>query len=102
MKNMKWNYLVYVHAVLLLWAVAFICCLVVPGGGSVASVLAIGNIFFLFVNIPLAIFSFILKAKDRFGIDYEGPIAVLSVLNSIIGAIAWTLFILLMQSPKFG
>lgn len=99
---MKWNFLVYVHAVLLLWAMMFICCLFVPGGGSIASILAIGNIFFLFINIPLAIFSFILKAKDRFSIDFEGPIAVLSVLNSIIGAIAWALFILLMQSPKFG
>ena len=102
MKNMKWNFLVYVHAVLLLWAVVFICCLIVSGGGNIVSVLAIGNLFFLFVNIPLAIFSFILKARDRFSIDYEGPIAVLSVLNSIVGAIAWTLIILLMQSPKFG
>lgn len=102
MKNRKWDFLVYVHAVLLLWAVIFICCLFVPGGGRIASMLAIGNIFFLFVNIPLAIFSFILKSKDRFDIDYKRPVTVLSVLNSIIGAIAWALFILFMQSSKFG
>lgn len=102
MWNKKWNILVYVHAVLLLWAFLFVCCLMIPGCGSIAGVLSVGNFFFLFVNIPLAIFSFILKAKDCFCTEYEGPIAVFSVLNMIVGAIAWILMILLMQSPKFG
>ncbi len=95
MKNKNWNNLVYVHSGLLLWALLFVVSLFIPDGGKTASVLAIGNALFLFVNIPLAVFSFILKAKDRFSIEYESPVVVMSILNTIIGIVMW-LFVLLL------
>ncbi|MGN0999290.1 MAG: hypothetical protein ACI4PO_07045, partial [Faecousia sp.] len=55
-----------------------------------------------FINIPLVVLSFVLKAKDRFGTGYESPIVVLSILNAIVGILAWIFVILLMQSPKIG
>lgn len=102
MKNNKWNILVYVHAALLLWALSFIICLFVPGGGKAASILSAVNFLFLFFNIPFGVLSFILKAKDLFDIEYEDAIAVLSVLNIIIGIIAWLFVVLLWLSPKIG
>ncbi len=98
----NWNFLVYVHGSLLLWALLFVVSLLIPDGGKTASVLAVGNALFLFVNIPLAVFSFILKAKDRFSIEYESPVVVLSILNTIVGIILWIFVVLLAQSPKFG
>lgn len=98
MKTRKWDFLFYVHGALLLWFVLFVISLSIPDGGKTASVLAIGNALFLFINIPLVVFSFVLKAKDRFGTGYERPIAVLSVLNALVGILAWIFVILLMQS----
>ena len=102
MRDKNWNFLVYVHGALLLWAVLFIVSLFIPDGGKTASVLAIGNALFLFVNIPLAVFSLILKAKDCFSIDHEGPTVVLSIANIIVGVLAWLFVVMLLQSPKFG
>ncbi len=102
MKNKNWNFLVYVHGGLLLWALLFVVSLFIPDSGKTASVLAIGNALFLFVNIPLAVFSFILRAKDCFSIEYESPVVVLSILNTIIGIVLWIFVVLLAQSPKFG
>ena len=100
MKNSKWNIIVYVHAALLLWALLFVGSLLIPDGGKTASVLAIGNVLFLFVNIPLSAVSFLLKAKDCHSIKYEKTIVVLSILNTITGIIAWLSVVLLIQSPK--
>ena len=102
MKNRNWNFLVYVHAALLLWALLFVVSIFIPDGGKIASVLAIGNALFLFVNIPLAVFSFILRVKDRFSTEYERSVVVLSILNTIIGIVLWIFVVLLAQSPKFG
>ena len=99
MKDRKWNILVYVHSVLFLWALLFICSLIVPGSGSISKVLAIGNIFFLFLNIPLSIFSFARKAKGQFDLRYEGIAVALSILNIIVGIAAWFFTILLIQMP---
>ena len=99
MKNKNWNFLVYVHSGLLLWVLLFVVSLFIPDGGKTASVLAIGNALFLFINIPLSIFSLILKAKNLFDIDYEGPATVLSIINLIIGIVAWFFVVLFLQSP---
>lgn len=99
MKTKKWNFLLYVHGALLLWFVLFVISLFIPDGGKTASVLAIGNALFIFINIPLVVLSFVLKAKDCLGTDYESPIAVLSILNAIVGILAWIFVILLLHSP---
>lgn len=99
MRSKKWNILVYLHASLLLWAMLFVNSLHIPDGGKTAGVLSVGNILFLLVNIPLAIFSFVLNAKGFFSKAYRGPIVVLSIMNAIIGIIAWLFIILLLQKP---
>ena len=102
MKNNKWNIIVYLHTILLLWALLFIGSLYIPDGGRTASALAIGNALFMFVNIPFAVVSLVLKAKGYFSVEYEKPIVVLSILNIIIGAIAWYVVVLLLHSPTLG
>ena len=102
MKTKNWNILIYLHGALLLWFVLFVTSLFIPDGGKTASVLAIGNALFLFVNIPLAVFSFILRVKDRFSTEYERLVVVLSILNTVIGIVLWIFVVLLAQSPKFG
>lgn len=99
MKNKNWSFLVYVHAGLLLWALLFLVSIFVPGGGKIVSVLAIGNALFLFVNIPLAVFSFVLKAKGYFDVQYKSFVVVLSILNLIVGIAAWLFVIFLLQTP---
>lgn len=96
MKTKKWDFLVYIHGALLLWFVLFVVSLFIPDGGHTAGALAIGNALFLFANIPLAVFSLILKAKDRFSIEYESPIVVLSILNTIVGILVWLFGVMLM------
>ncbi|MBR4864092.1 MAG: hypothetical protein IKU07_05895 [Oscillospiraceae bacterium] len=102
MKNRNWNFLVYVHSVLLLWVILFCCCVIVPVPAAFGWFMGIGMCLFLFVNIPLGVFSFILKAKLCFDIDYEGPISVLAVTNMLVGVAAWFFYIMLLLSPKFG
>ena len=99
MKNKNWNFLVYVHGGLLLWALLFVVSLLIPDSGKIVSVLAVGNALFLFVNIPLAVFSFVLKAKGHFDLQYEGFVVVLSILNIIVGITAWLFVILLLRMP---
>ena len=99
MKSKNWKCLHYIHGALLLWFVLFIISLLIPDGGKAASILAVGNAFFLFANIPLAVFSFILKAKDRFSMAYETPIVVLSILNIIVGILMWLFVVMLIQKP---
>ena len=99
MNTKNWNFLLYIHSALLLWFVLFIISLLIPDGGKAAGILAVGNSLFLFANIPLAIFSFILKAKDRFSIAYETPIVVLSIINIIVGILMWLFVVMLMQKP---
>ena len=99
MKNKNWNLLVYVHAGLLLWALLFVISLFIPGSDNVLTVLALGNALFLFVNIPLALFSFVLKAKGYFDIQYKRPIVVLSILNIFVGIAVWYCLMLLLQKP---
>lgn len=99
MKIKNWNFLAYIHSGLLLWALLFLVSLLIPDGGKIAGVLAIGNVLLLFVNIPLGVFSLILKAKDHFSMDYEKPVCILSIINIIIGVVAWISVAMLMQMP---
>ena len=99
MNTKNWNFLLYVHSALLLWLVLFVVSIFIPDGGKTTGMLAIGNALFLFSTIPLAIFSFILKAKGRFSTAYERPIVVLSIFNLIVGILAWCFVVMLMQMP---
>ena len=98
MKASKWNGFVYVHGILLLWALLFIGGLHIFGR-NMPAFLGLGNFFYLFVNIPLAICTFVLISKDFITGAKKVPTAVLSVLNLIIGIIAWYFIILLIQKP---
>ena len=99
MKTKNWNILIYLHGALLLWFVLFVTSLFIPDGGKTAGILAIGNALFLFANIPLAVLSFILNAKDRFSIACKTPIVVLSILNIIVGILMWLFVVMFMQMP---
>ena len=100
MKQRKWSILLFVHTIFLLWALLFICGLLIFDYTNF--VFAFGNLFFLFANIPVAILSFVLMSKDCFHAKYKIPIAVLSVLNSLIGITAWYHMILLIQKAALG
>ena len=89
MKNNKWNFLVYVHGFLLLWALVFNIHIASNCHGALMRILPFGIIFFLFVNIPLAVLSFVLIGKGRFTNGYKWSVGVLSVLNSAVGIFAW-------------
>lgn len=102
MKRKKWDFLLYVHAVLLLWALLFLCSALLLDDGRIVSIFATGTPLFLFVDIPFSIFSFVLNRKGFFRATYQKPITVLSVLNTLVGITAWILVIWLLQSPKFG
>ena len=97
MKTRKLNFLVYVHGGLLLWAVLFVLSLFMPDGGKTASRLAFGNALFLFVNIPLGILCLIFSRKNRFDAHYKVPAMVLSMINMLIGLVAWIFVAMLLQ-----
>lgn len=90
------NYYFYLHAVLLLWAALFAWSLFfIHDGGKTAGTLAVGNFAFIFLNIPLALRSFVLAAKGRFSQKFTIPIIVMSILNTAMGVNAWAFLILL-------
>lgn len=83
------DFIIYIHSFLLLWAVAFLVCLQSYYLRNALSVLAFGNIAFLFFNIPFSIISFVLNAKGFISKKYAKPLAVASVLNILVGIAAW-------------
>lgn len=99
MKNKKWNVLVYLHAGLLLWALLFLGNLFMRDSSKLIAVLGMGNFFFLFINIPFSAVSFALKAKKCFDEQYEVPVVILSILNTVVGIAAWYCLVLLLQKP---
>lgn len=99
MKLKNWNFLVYIHSILLLWFISFVASLSLGDGGKTTGVLAIGNALFLFVNIPLSIFSLVLYKKDRFSKHHKIPAVVLSIVNMIVSIAAWIFVVMLLQKP---
>ena len=99
MKTRKLNFLVYVHGALLLWAALFVISLSMSDGGQTASRLAFGNLLFLFVNIPLGILCLIFSQKNRFDAHYKVPAIVLSMINMLIGSVAWIFAAMLLEMP---
>ena len=99
MKNKNLDFFVFLHAILLLWAVLFLICLSIPVLRDMLDFLAWGNILFLFVNIPFSLVSLVLKAKGHFSRKYGIPIVVLSLLNTTVGIMVWWFVVLLSQMP---
>ena len=93
----KWNFLLYVHSILLLWFVLFVISLSIPDRGKTASMLAVGNALFLFINIPLGIFSLALTKKIDF--HHKSFAIVLSILNILVGIVMWLFVVKLIQMP---
>ena len=89
----------YVHSFLLIWAAAFVFSLFRADGGFLASRLAVGNLFFLYGNIPLGIVTLSLHRKGRFRKLFAVPILVLSLVNTLIGITAWIYLILFLRMP---
>ena len=97
MKTKHLDFLVYVHGALCLWFVLFAGSLFIRDGGKIAGALAIGNVLFLLANIPLGIFSLIVK--NRFSTNYRMPIVILSIINMVISVAVWIFLIMLLQMP---
>ena len=99
MEKWKENGILCVNVFLLLWAILVIGSIFVDGSGELTGMLAIGNALFLFVNIPFAVVSFLLKKKGCFSKPYERPISVLSLLNLLVGIAAWLFVSVLFRKP---
>ena len=98
MKQKNWDFLLYIHGVLLLWVVLFIASLFIDDGGQIASILAVGNALFLFVNIPLSILCLVLNKKNYFH-HHKAFAIILSAINMLISIIMWIFVVMLMQMP---
>lgn len=95
-RNLDW--LIYPHAILLVWAAVFLQSLTM-GSGRLAGILAKGIIAFLLINIPLGVFSLICVYKKRVGKRTVPALTTLSVLNILNGIAAWCALILLLKKP---
>lgn len=95
-RNLDW--LIYPHAILLVWAAVFLQSLTM-GSGRLAGILAKGIIAFLLINIPLGVFSLICVYKKRVGKRTVPALTTLSVLNILNGIAAWCSLILLLKKP---
>ena len=96
---MKCKTILYLNGFLLAWALLFLGSICLDGSGKIAGLLAVGNILFLFANIPLAIVCLFLKKKGCFGKRYGIPAVVLSLLNMAVGIAAWLFVVALFLKP---
>ncbi|MBQ6412897.1 MAG: hypothetical protein IJI19_05430 [Ruminococcus sp.] len=94
------NWLLIPHIIIFIWATLFVYSVfsypvflsrVVFSG----IIITIGQIFLLFISIPLAILSFVFIAKKRVGKYYIVPLIVLAVLNMILSILDWIVVIIL-------
>ena len=85
----KWDLLIKVEGIAVIWFVAFLGSLTLVDGGRTASVLAFGNFYFAFLAVPAGITGLIQKKKGAFSPNWEGYAVPLSVTNIIIGVLAW-------------
>ena len=86
-----------VSSVLCLWAFLFIFVLIIHAERFY--LLAVGQVFFLLLNIPLGIVSFARIIIKRIDKTLRLPLAVVSVMNILVGIADWTFIIMLMQKP---
>jgi len=88
MKYRNWDRILWLHTLCFGWFLLFYLSLF--GSGRIAAVLAIGNVMFLFGNIPLSLLSLVLIFRGRFSRRYNIPIAVLSILNTLVSIAVWS------------
>ena len=98
MQKRKFDWLIYLHVVLFVWASLF-CISLAINNGSLAGLFAVGNIAFILVNIPLGIFSIICVVKKRVVKRISVALTILSILNILYGIAAWCFLVLLFKMP---
>lgn len=84
-------------SILFLWAFLFIFGLFIHA--QILYFLAVGQVFFLLLNIPLGIVSLVRILKKRIDDRLRWPFAVISVMNILIGLADWTFLVLLVHKP---
>ncbi|MBO7658854.1 MAG: hypothetical protein J6T65_06025 [Clostridia bacterium] len=91
MRKNKWDLLLILHVLIILWAVLFTLILIFGGNsdGKLVASLAWGNFAGLFVSIPLAFISLIARANKRFSEKASGAVLVLSILCICVGVATW-------------
>ncbi len=100
MSQKKWDWLLILHILIILWAILFVFSLFYStDGGRMAGMLVPGNFAGLFISIPLAIISFIARVKKRFSENCSIPIVVLSIMNICVGIADWIFFVMIMRMP---
>ena len=98
MKKRRFDWLIYPHVVLFVWASLF-CISLAINNGPLAGLFAVGNIAFLLVNIPLGVFSLISVVKKRVGKHISVALTILSILNILYGIAAWCFSIMFFKMP---
>lgn len=89
--------LLILSSVLFLWAFLFIFGLFIHA--QILYFLAVGQVFFLLLNILLGIVSLTRIIKKRIDDKRRLPLAVISVMNILIGLADWTFLVLLVHKP---
>lgn len=89
--------LLILSSVLFLWVFLFIFVLIIHA--EILYFLAVGQVFFFLLNIPLGIVSLARIIKKRIDDRLRRPLAVLSVMNILIGLADWTFLVLLVHKP---
>lgn len=85
----KWDLLIKVEGIAVIWFVVFLAELFLPGSGALGPFMGFGVFYFAFLAIPAGITGLIQKKKGAFSPDWEGYAVPLSVTNIIIGVLAW-------------
>lgn len=85
----KWDLLIKVEGIAVIWFVVFLAELFLPGSGALGPFMGFGVFYFAFLAVPAGITGLIQKKKGAFSPDWEGYAVPLSVTNIIIGVLAW-------------
>ena len=101
-KKKYYNWLVIPHIIIFIWTTLFVYLVFSSRASTVVFsgvIITIGQIFLLFINVPLAILSFVFIAKKRVGKYYTVPLIIFAVLNIIFSILDWIFVILLINMP---
>ena len=85
----KWDLLIKVEGIAVIWFVVFLAELFLPVSGALGPFMGFGVIYFAFLAVPAGITGLIQKKKGAFSPNWEGYAVPLSVTNIIIGVLAW-------------
>ena len=85
----KWDLLLQVEGIAIIWFVVFLAELFLPVSGALGPFMGFGVFYFAFLAIPAGITGLIQKKNGAFSPNWEGYAVPLSVTNIIIGVLAW-------------